>query len=126
MYKYITLGIDEIKKNCWREIKNRKDAINKPLGGLWSSPYTPGEKYLSEWHEFSSDWLTYDTNDAVIFNLIDYEKISKDYDAIELTSRGEIETRFIPSTLESLYGWDVPTLLVLNLNAVKDWKHIKF
>ena len=24
------------------------DGINKPVGGLWSSPYTPGKKYISD------------------------------------------------------------------------------
>lgn len=40
---------------------------------------------------------------------LDYEAISKSYDAINLTKKGEIETRFSPEI--SLYGWDCESTL---------------
>lgn len=46
---------------------------------------------------------------------IDFEKISKDYDAIHLTSNGQINTRFGDY---DLYGWDVDSLLVLNFDCI--------
>lgn len=30
--------------------------FNKPIGGLWASPYTANEKYKSSWHR----WLEYE------------------------------------------------------------------
>jgi hypothetical protein len=40
-----------------------------------------------------------------ILRFLDFESISKDYDAIHLTERGELETRNILRR-NSLYGWD--------------------
>lgn len=57
---------------------------------------------------------------------IDFEEISKEYDVIHLTSRGEIETRF--TTDYHLYGWDCESCLWLNwgfeeVTEIKeDWK----
>jgi hypothetical protein len=39
---------------------------------------------------------------------LDFEAISKDYDAIHLTKKGEWETRY---TTPNLYGWDVESTL---------------
>jgi hypothetical protein len=43
--------------------------------------------------------------------VLDFEKMSADYDAIELTDNGQCETRF---SKPNLYGWDCESLLVLN------------
>ncbi|MEG1502261.1 MAG: hypothetical protein RR370_02620 [Synergistaceae bacterium] len=52
---------------------------------------------------------------------IDFESVSKNYDAILLTRKGESDTRWRTSDGEvSLYGWDVASLLILNANCVKD------
>ena len=42
--------------------------------------------------------------------VLDFEKLSADYDAIELTDNGQCETRF---SKQSLYGWDCESVLVL-------------
>jgi hypothetical protein len=42
--------------------------------------------------------------------VLDFEKMSADYDAIELTDNGQCATRF---SKPSLYGWDCESVLVL-------------
>lgn len=67
--KLITMGIKELSKDKFQEVKNKKEFV-KPYGGLWSCPYTPSNKYVSAWHEWCSDempnWLS---NDSVILTL---------------------------------------------------------
>lgn len=45
----------------------------------------------------------------------DFEAISKSYDAIWLTAKGERNTRF---SSPSFYGWDCETVLILNKKAI--------
>ena len=47
---------------------------------------------------------------------LNFIAVSKDYDAIYLTDKGQWATRF--SQPNTLYGWDCETLLVLNFNAI--------
>ena len=47
--------------------------------------------------------------------VLDFERMCDVYDAIELTSPGQQDTRF---TNPDLYGWDCHSLLVLNPNVV--------
>lgn len=51
-------------------------------------------------------------------NFPNYEKISKEYDAIHLTERGQYETRLPPFGEPNLYGWDCETVLVMNPNCI--------
>lgn len=51
----------------------------------------------------STPYLNYE-----IFAHLDYEAISRDYDAIHLTSPGQQETRL---SVPNLYGWDVESTL---------------
>lgn len=53
---------------------------------------------------------------------IDFEKLSKDYDAIKLTENGEHETRF---STPSLYGWDIESMLIMNFDIIKNQKRFK-
>ena len=55
----------------------------------------------------------------------DFERASEDYDVIYLTAKGEAETRLPPSNLPSFYGWDVESILVLNFDAIADWKYME-
>jgi hypothetical protein len=51
-----------------------------------------------------------------------FEALSKDFDVIWLTDRGERETRVLCHSLlkiPSLYGWDFETFLVLNKNVIQ-------
>jgi hypothetical protein len=47
--KQIVLG-KPFYKICFQPIKNRLH--HKPTGGIWSSTYTPKEKYVSSWEKF--------------------------------------------------------------------------
>lgn len=59
-------------------------------------------------------------------NFIDYEEMTKDYDAIWLTAKGQWETRLpesdglfdIDGHSISLYGWDCESLLILNKDII--------
>ena len=112
--------------------------VNKPLGGLWASPSNAGYGWrdwsinesfrlntLSKCTGFhlkdgsnilrlsSGDDITlmrekYRANDGGI----DFERIARDYTAIELTEvNGE--------TYYALYGWDCESIVVLNPDAIE-------
>lgn len=67
-YKYLTLGIKDINRESWDEIKN--EAFVKPFGGLWASPYIENGKFKSKWHEFCINILpNREYNYGVLFNL---------------------------------------------------------
>lgn len=161
-YKYLTLGITNINKQYWQDIRNR--TFVKPFGGLWASPYIEQGKYKSQWHEFTSEeFHDKSYNYGVIFNLkhnaniyvinsyedfsnllkdnklstefdtlfssdrfsfLDFEKLSHIYDAILLTAKGEIETRYCMGA--NLYGWDVESLLILNFDCIDEQSYIEF
>ena len=69
-YKYITFGTSELSKDRFMEVRNRK-MFCKPWGGLWSSPYVPNEKYMSDWHRWCvcEDFRIDKLSDAVLFNI---------------------------------------------------------
>lgn len=65
----IFLGKKELLENKFNKIKNL-EYRNKPLGGLWTSEYTPNNEFVSSWHE----WCKYEmphwiSNDAIILSL---------------------------------------------------------
>ena len=133
---------------CPRHMRELKPYIEpvindwvKPHGGLWTSTYTPDEKYCSDWivwcvreemYEWVSDscYILYPNPDAKILTIdskedlkrvidqyhivkngkkyLDYERISKDFDAIHLTERGQWDTRLLEP---NLYGWDCESTL---------------
>lgn len=71
------------------------------------------------------EWLMerYKDNNSFSFKpTLDFERISKDYDVIELTEAGQWETRF--SHPFNLYGWDVESILVLNFDVIGKQKGI--
>ena len=74
--KYIVLGKTELKKELFnKDLTN--DGINKPVGGLWSSPYTPDKKYISDWDRFCKE-ENFDKEDwskGIIFKLKDNARI---------------------------------------------------
>jgi hypothetical protein len=73
--QFITLGIKELSKDKFNQITNSYGFI-KPNGGLWASPYTPRNKYISAWHGWcASEMSSWITNDSVIFKLKDDAKI---------------------------------------------------
>lgn len=60
---------------------------------------------------------------GICFQYLDFEALAKVYDAIELTGRGQSETRF--SKPYNLYGWDVASILILNFDAIADQQPIE-
>jgi len=46
---------------------------------------------------------------------LDFEQLSKTYDAVWLTYNGERKTRY---SNPDLYGWDCESVLILNKNSV--------
>ena len=64
-------------------------------------------------------------NNLIYYNnrTIDWEELSKSYDGVWLTLNGERDTRYSSynkSSLGDLYGWDVETVLLFNLNCIKN------
>ena len=63
------------------------------------------------------------------FKTLDFEKILSKYDAIYLSAKGQISTRYGRRNLISikelnLYGWDVECLLIMNLGCIENWEYI--
>jgi hypothetical protein len=56
-------------------------------------------------------------------NFLDFEIMSEDYDVIELTSKGQSETRY--SFPYNLYGWDVASVLILNFDVIAKQEPIR-
>ena len=62
-------------------------------------------------------------NSRYYYRTIDWEELSKSYDGVWLTLNGERETRYSSNnafSLGDLYGWDVETVLLFNLNCIKN------
>lgn len=124
--QWLALGIEQIDTTKFMDVQNQM--FIKPEGGLWSSPYYPDAENKSEWQRFAKGWTTvqdlidlmdkYKLEDAITQTLaiIDYEVMSKDYDGIYMTREGEADTRF---SNPSLYGWDVESLLLFNLDCIE-------
>jgi len=114
-------------------VKNR---YVKPTGGLWTSTYHEGG---SAWAGSSmvlsrgEAWIlhpkaakvaivdslsdlkklmsVYQHQTRVGEEVLDFEAMSKDYDAMHLTERGQNATRMVPMGEPDLYGWDVESTL---------------
>lgn len=52
-----------------------------------------------------------------LFRVLDFEKLSKDYDAILLTEKGQWLTRL---SQPNLYGWDIESMLVMNFDIIEE------
>ena len=130
--KYDSSKMKPIKNNNWI----------KPIGGLWASPinskwgwvdwcklenYGDITKSFTFWYE--GNLLIIDSLDDLktkvhfvnkqeykYYARIDFEKLSKKYDAMFLTENGQRETRY--SHPESLYGWDCESILIFNSNGI--------
>ena len=97
--EYIILGMKELNKESFKPVKNGINP-NKPIGGIWASPYSTNNEYVSEWHKWCSsemeEWLS---NDAIILKLKNDAKIytiNTQDDLIELISIvGEPHTKFL-------------------------------
>lgn len=141
--EFIHYGHDKFDKDLFVPVKNI--GFVKPVGGLWASPLYSNHSWR-DWclrENFRTEiyfniYFTFTVNkDAKVYtidslnhlrllsnyfdsmsnrNILDFELIAKEYDAIWLTEEGEIATRYTrPLTL---YGWDCESLLVLNPNVI--------
>lgn len=61
--------------------------------------------------------------DDNIFPRLNFEIMSKDYDVIHLTQKGQIKTRLTHP--HNLYGWDAESCLIMNFDVIKIDKYIK-
>lgn len=133
---FVSYGLGEYDPNCFKDIKNRM--INKPIGGLWSSPKISDYGWVDfcRSHDFvlpegfdsgfefqlnpSSKVYVIDNFYDLIkipykilsldtrIKYIDYEEMAKKYDAIWLTVGGERDTR-LPS-FHNLYDFDLTSI----------------
>ena len=56
----------------------------------------------------------------------DFERISKHFDVLHLTERGQWATRLpTKNSKYNLYGWDVECCLILNADVIKDCSYVK-
>jgi hypothetical protein len=119
-----------------------QDFFNKPEGGLWASPVS--SKYgWREWcnaENFKTSTLKTFFNFKIkgkilIINyhrdlekltwrqvhnsilVIDFKEVSKTWDAIFLTEKGQREVRLTHP--KNLYGWDCESVLILNSNIIQ-------
>ena len=138
--KVIHYGSKKFDKNKFEPIKN--DNWQKPKGGLWTSP----SDSIYGWKEWNEDEQFRECTNNNSFEIdlpdnfkilkidskidllklrsyaynytkyLDFEYISKHYDAIWLTEKGERETRHSGMTedIPRMYGWDCETVLILN------------
>ena len=124
----------------FNKIKN--DNWIKPKGGLWASPINSKYGWIDWCNENNYGRLDnsfnfiFEGNVLIIDSLedlktkipfisvegyqyilhIDFEKLSKKYDAMLLTENGERETRF--NHPENLYGWDCESIVIFNPKGV--------
>ena len=68
--KFLTTGRNSLREDMFNKVKN-KEYINKPEGGIWSSPYTENEEYKSDWLRFciEEDFNTGNIEIGVLFNI---------------------------------------------------------
>lgn len=131
--KFVPKKFFPVKNSDWKKPKK---------GGLWTSPvdskwgwkdwndseqYIKCDKYnsftislksnakifvINSHEDFINAPLINGYNDTMV---LDFELISKKYDAIWLTEEGEFKTRY--NVKNNLYGWDCETVLVMNPNC---------
>lgn len=148
--KLIHYGAKSLNRNKFKKVQNSSRNKPKYGTGLWVSPINSsfGWKDWCTLEDFrdckesnsfilnlkkSARVLTIDSleDSRKLFryyvkatnkytSYIDFEKLSKDYDAIFLTDKGQQETRFVWDEEKGveLYGWDCESLLIMNLDCV--------
>lgn len=145
--KYIHYGSNKFDINKFDEIKN--DFPFKPKGGLWASRYSSYNGWLDfcllkryETEELKKSFifsldksariLTIDSIrklDKIIDNYsfvcdlgflrLDFEKISKDYDAVEVLISKESKL------YDRMYGWDCDSIVILNPKVIIEDRNIE-
>jgi hypothetical protein len=145
----ITYGSNKFVPAHFRPVSNCKSGWVKPDGGMWASPIGSdfGWKEWCEREEFSLGRLKYsftfwyesnyiliiDSKDDLkkmiwkklpVYSMQypDFEKMSKKFDAICLTRKGEAETRHLHE--KNLYGWDCECVFIMNPKGIEPDDHI--
>lgn len=74
--KLLCAGIEHIEESKFLKIKNQQ-LFNKPIGGLWSSPFRENDTYKSHWLEWCSEecFNKGDEEHGVIFELVDEARV---------------------------------------------------
>ena len=141
MYEYIPEEFENIT-NCGFNFK--------PCGGLWTSPIDSeygwidyiNDKKLFKMYYYESNYFDLEINTDKILkidslkdimklplhffmsnyrNKLNFENITKEYDAFWLTYEGMVDTKD-----NILKGWDCETILLLNKNCIKkNYKKLK-
>ena len=140
---YIHYGHDHFCKSLFSPIKNRH-SLTKPLGGLWASDVDAvrGWKDWCDDNGFrecekdnSFKFIITDNANILTINssndlenlpkgedkygmsswvILDFEKISQEYDAIEVNISSDSMLYYL------LYGWDCDSILVMNPDVVQE------
>ena len=151
MKQFLTVGIKEIIKDKWVYIKNIQysNKPSGGLWSIEYTPNEEFKSAWLEW--FDSEMPDWAKNYGVLFELkkdakvytidsykdleniynkypienktkvIDYEKVSKEYDAIILTDKGQCETGI---SIINLYGWNCENILIMNFDCIINSKYI--
>ena len=77
---------------------------------------------LNDLHKLLEDYKQEKIN-PLQNDFLDYEKLAKDFDGIALSKQGEIKTRH--SYPANLYGWDVESLLLFNIDCIEKQEYIE-
>lgn len=143
--QYIHYGHDKFEKGKFQEIKNIPHN-NKPYGGLWASRKNTNAGWKSwvlgndlDIGNFSTSFEFSLKKDAKVLiidslevlrdlpssesdvtmmqlGLLDFEKLSKDYDAIEVLISKDRRLYF------HLYGWDCDSIIIMNPDIIVEEK----
>ena len=141
MKTYIHYGHTKFDKNMFTKIRNSVWRT-KPEGGLWASDIKAvrGWKDWCEEEQFrdckEDDSFSFTLSDSakvlyissvddlkslpkvkselgsVLWVLLDFEKLAKTYDAIEVSISSDFDLYF------ELYGWDCDSILIMNPDVV--------
>ena len=140
---YIHYGHDSFDKSKFNPIKNQKDLVVKPKGGLWACRKDSSRTW-KDWciiQDFEKDRLKKSfeftiSKDAKILTIdsqkklnslrdrdymsptgykaLDFEQLSKEYDAIEVLISKDGDLYF------DLYGWDIDSILIMNPDIIEE------
>lgn len=141
---FIHYGHDNFDLSKFNKIKN-KTYMSKPCGGLWVCPINSTKSWkdfcISEdfrLNSFNSSFKISFNNNAKIYKinslqdinnlptftigkieepLINFEKISEEYDAVWLTAKGY--TEIFNSDIIDMLGWDCESIIIFNTNCFK-------
>lgn len=138
--KYIHYGDNKFDINKFNHIVNRPE-FTKPIGGFWGSRVN-AEFGWKDWcieNEFKADLDNYfefelkdnakiliinnieqleklpQVNNKITFKIwkcLDFEKLSKEYDAIEILISKDHRL------YQEVYGWDCDSILVMNPRVI--------